>query len=87
MKQKLTKKILEYTVIFEAAEEGGYVVSVPALTGCRTEGDTFEKAIVNIKDAIAGYLEVLRAEGQEIPQEAKGTVITKISIASPTAFV
>jgi hypothetical protein len=34
----------EYTVIFEPAEEGGYVVTVPALPGLHTEGDTFEEA-------------------------------------------
>ncbi len=34
----------EYTVVFEPAEEGGYVVTVPALPGCVTEGDTFERS-------------------------------------------
>ena len=31
-----------YTMIFEPAEEGGYIVHVPALPGCFTEGDTLE---------------------------------------------
>ena len=58
--KNLTKKILEYTAIFEPAEEGGYIVSVPAISGCVTQGETFEDAVKNAKDAIKGCLEVLK---------------------------
>ncbi len=76
MKSKsLSKKILKYTVIFEP-EEGGYVVRVPALPGCVTQGETFEEAVEMIKDAMQGYLEVLKEEREEIPQEQSGVVIT-----------
>ena len=51
--------IYQYTVIFEPAEEGGYVVHVPALPGCITEGDSLEEAREMAKDAIKGYLESL----------------------------
>ncbi len=81
--KNLTKKILEYTVIFEPAEEGGYVVSVPAIPGCATQGETFEEASVNIKDAIQGCLAVLKGEGEEIPQEKADIVITKIFVTNP----
>ena len=63
-KLSLKKKILQYTVIFEPAEEGGYVVSTPALPGCATQGETFEEATIAIKDAITGYIAVLKEEGQ-----------------------
>lgn len=43
------------TYEFEAAEEGGYVVSVPDAPGCWSEGDSFEEALVNIKDALQGW--------------------------------
>jgi predicted RNase H-like HicB family nuclease len=59
--KKLTKKILEYTVIFEHAEEGGFIATVPAISGCATQGETFEETAENIKDAIKGYLSVLQA--------------------------
>jgi len=81
--KNLTKKILEYTVIFEPAEEGGYIVSVPAIPGCVTQGETLEDAVKNAKDAIKGCLEVLKREGEDIPQEKSDVVITKISIANP----
>lgn len=42
----------EHTVIFEPAEEGGYVVTVPALPGLHTEGETFEEAHAVIRRAI-----------------------------------
>ncbi len=83
MKKKLTKKILEYTVIFEPADEGGYIVSVPALPGCVTNGETFEHATAMIKDAMEGYLVVLKEEGLEIPEENSEVVITKVGVANP----
>lgn len=84
--KNLTQKILEYTAIFEPAEEGGYVVSVKALPGCATQGENFEEAVAMVKDAIAGYLEVLREEGQEIPKEKPEVIITKVSVANPTSY-
>jgi len=48
-----------YTVILEKdSEEGGYTVSVPALPGCVTEGDTIEEALAMAKEAIIGHLEI-----------------------------
>ena len=52
------KTIRSFTVIFEPAQEGGYVVRVPALPGCATQGDTFEEAQKMAHDAIQGYLSV-----------------------------
>lgn len=80
MAKKLTQKVLKYTVIFEPAEEGGYVVTVPALPGCISEGDTFEEAVRMIKDAMKGYLAVTRKEGLEIPKETEDVVVTRISV-------
>lgn len=49
-----------YTVLFEPAEEGGYVVTCPALPGLVTEGDTLAEAREMAADAIRGYLDVNR---------------------------
>lgn len=83
MSKKISKEILKYTVIFEPAEEGGFVVSVPALPGCVTEGDTFEEAVYMIKDAMKGYLAVLKKQGLEIPKETEDVVVTKVAIPEP----
>ena len=58
---------VRYTVILEPQEEGGYTVTVQALPGCISEGDTVEEALENIKDAIAGYIASLRKHGEPIP--------------------
>jgi len=56
MKQKHVR-ILEYTAIFEAEKGGGFSVWVPSLSGCASQGNTFEEATKNIKEAISLYLE------------------------------
>lgn len=68
MKHKITQSVLRYTALFEPAEEGGYVVTVPKLPGLVTEGDTFEEAIAMAQDAIKGYVEILQEEGSPIPE-------------------
>jgi len=40
---------------------------VPSLPGCITQGDTWDDAIANAREAIAGYIEALRALGKPIP--------------------
>ncbi|HEY1260542.1 MAG TPA: type II toxin-antitoxin system HicB family antitoxin [Stellaceae bacterium] len=57
-----------YTVLFEPAEEGGYIVTCPSLPGLATEGDTLEEARAMAADAVRGYLEVLAKDGRPIPR-------------------
>lgn len=54
------------TVITE--EDGRFLVSVPDLKGCHTEGDTLEEALANAKEAIEVMLESLEARGLAIPR-------------------
>ena len=58
-----------YTAEFEPAEEGGFVVTVPALPGVVTQGETLEEARAMVADAIQGFLESLRKDGLPIPYE------------------
>lgn len=85
MVTKKLAKVLTYTAVFEPAEEGGYIVSIPALPGCMSQGETFEEAIAMIKDAAKGYLAVMKDEGKEIPEEKSETIVKKVTIANPTA--
>ena len=80
VKKQKVAKVLKYTVVFEPAEEGGYVASVPALPGCLSQGDTFEEAAKMIKDAISGYLTVLKEKGKEIPKESEEVVISRVEV-------
>jgi predicted RNase H-like HicB family nuclease len=58
-----------YAVLFEPAEEGGYVVTCPSLPGLVTEGDTLDEARAMAVDAMRGYLETLAKDGLPIPPE------------------
>ncbi len=57
---------MKYRVLIEQDEEGVFVVEVPALPGCISQGNTREKALRNIQEAIAAYLESLRAHDEPI---------------------
>ena len=71
----------KYTIILEPdPEEGGYTVTVPALPGCVTEGDTLEEAIAMAKAAIAGYIESLRKAGEPVPVETEHTQAIVIDV-------
>jgi predicted RNase H-like HicB family nuclease len=47
---------MKFKVVLEPEEEGGYSVHCPTLKGCYSQGETVEKALANIKEAIEGYL-------------------------------
>jgi antitoxin HicB len=74
MAQEMIYEEYTFTVLFEPAEEGGYVVTCPALPGLVTEGDTLEEARTMAQDAIRGYIESLRKDGLPIPRDRKLTL-------------
>jgi antitoxin HicB len=72
-----------YTIILEPdPEEGGYTVTVPALPGCVTQGETIEEAIVMAKDAIRLFIETLMAEGEPVPLEHEHPQAIIINVAA-----
>ena len=76
-----------YTAVFEPAEEGGFTVTVPALAGLVTEGDTFEEARAMVEDAIRGYLAMLVKNGDEIPAEHGVPITQRIGVEAFTESV
>jgi len=80
MAKVLKKKIYQYIAVFEPDEKGGYTVTIPSLPGCISEGETFEEALKNIKEAAALYLEVMRKRREEIPKQEKGVIVAPIKI-------
>ena len=59
----------QFTIIIERQPEGEYLVSVPALPGCYTEGRTLEEAREMAADAIRAYCASLLKHGEPIPRE------------------
>jgi predicted RNase H-like HicB family nuclease len=48
---------MKFMVVLDPAEEGGFNVSIPALDGCFTQGESEEESLKNAKEAILCYLE------------------------------
>lgn len=72
-----------YTIILHPdPEEGGYTVTVPALPGCITQGETLEEAIAMAKDAIHLHIETLIESGEPIPEEHEHPQAIVINIAA-----
>lgn len=61
---------MQYIAVFHPAEEqpGGYVVTFPDLPGCVTQGDTFAAAFAMAQEALQGFLDALRQDGDTIPE-------------------
>jgi antitoxin HicB len=57
----------EYEVVLAREDGGGYSVTVPALPGCVSQGETREEALTMIREAIEDYLESLAAHGDPLP--------------------
>jgi len=64
---------LTYTVILEKNEDNGYTVTVPALKGCVTQGNSIADSLSRAKEAIECHVESLIILGKEIPSDC-GTV-------------
>ena len=58
---------MKYRVIIKQDEDSVFVVTVPSLPGCISQGKTRKEALENIKDAIDGYLESLKKHNEPIP--------------------
>jgi predicted RNase H-like HicB family nuclease len=68
-------KHLTFPVIIEA-DADGYYVSCPGLQGCYSQGETYEEAVKNIKDAIRLHIEDRLASGEEIPEHTTVSLST-----------
>lgn len=67
---KSKRKVLLYP-----GEDGYFVVEVPSLPGCISQGKTREEALANIEEAISLYIEVLQDRGEFVPEDTVEVVI------------
>lgn len=75
-----TERVQTYLAVFEEEEDSGYSVSVPALPGCFSQGDTFEEARKNIEEAIRLYLDDADEETKTYLRSRRGEVVTPVSV-------
>lgn len=76
MEKQITQKILKLNVVFQPESEGGYTVLVPSLPGCVTYGKTLEEARKMAIDAISGFIECMKEDGEEIPNDERSFMST-----------
>ena len=70
-----------YTVVLTPdVEEGGYVVTVPALPGCVTQGETVEESLAMAKDAIGLWIDALQERGEPVPEELSTPIVTAVTV-------
>jgi predicted RNase H-like HicB family nuclease len=60
---------MRQVILIPDRESGGYIVEVPSLPGCYSQGDTYDEAIANIREAIDLHIESLIAHGEEVPDD------------------
>ncbi len=66
---------MKFKVVLEKQSEGGYTVTVPALPGCISEGDTRAEALKNIQEAIELYL-----EPDDVPAASKSREVVEVAV-------
>jgi predicted RNase H-like HicB family nuclease len=69
---------LRYTVVLEPgdADEGGFIVSVPALPEAHTQGDSLEEALANAREVIELCVRSRIEHGENVPLSDAG--VTRI---------
>ena len=72
---------MQYVVIIEETEGGGYSAYVPDLPVCFTVGDTLDEVKANIKSAIELYLEEARETGMVLPMPKTMSTLIEVQAA------
>ena len=66
---------MKFRIIVEQDEDGVFVATVPSLPGCVSQGETRNEALRNVREAIEGYVESLRARYEPVPPSIHEEVI------------
>jgi predicted RNase H-like HicB family nuclease len=69
---------MKFRIYIEEDEDGIFVIECPSLPGCISQGKTREEALINIQDAIKGYLESLKKHDEPIPSSIDEEIIEVI---------
>ncbi len=65
-------------VVISKGQDGYWIAECPSLPGCISQGETREAAIINIKEAIEGYILALEADGLTVPEENFETLVLAV---------
>lgn len=81
-RRQRTALVYHYTAVFEPDRRRGYTVTIPTLPGCISEGDTFEEAFQNIREAAALYLSALHQRRCRAPRERRSPFTAAVEVAA-----
>ena len=56
-------------VFIYPGEDGYWIAECPSLPGCISQAETKQGAVSNIREAIEGYIAVLKEDGLPVPEE------------------
>lgn len=65
-------------VIVYPGEDGFWVAECPTLPGCVSQGKSREEAVVNIREAIRGFIAALVEDGLPVPEERFETMVVAV---------
>ncbi len=71
-----------YTIVVEPEQGGGYYVTVPALPGCFTRGNTLEECQERAVEAIEVHISGLQADGEPVPEEIGRPQLLAVTVAA-----
>jgi len=66
---------MKFRVLTKQDDEGIFVVEVPSLPGCLSQGVDRNEALVNVREAIELYLESLEFHGDAIPNPIEEEIV------------
>ena len=69
---------MKFTVILEPEADGSYSVVCPAIPGCVSQGDSLDRALASIREAILLCLEVRRDDKLPPPVETPEIIAREI---------
>ena len=65
-------------VVLSQDEDGVWIAECPSLPGVVSDGRTVEEAIVNVKEAIVGYIKALEQDNLPVPPEQNITLLVAV---------
>ena len=65
-------------IILYPGEDDYWVAECPSLPGCVSQGRTREEAILNIREAIQGYIAALEEDGLQVPEERFQAILVAV---------
>lgn len=75
-------EIDRYLILIEGGAPSNYSAWSPDVPGCVASGDTVDGCIREMREAIAGHLDVMREHGESLPDPSGPGVYLERAIAA-----